>query len=139
MRAARSLAPSIIRPRRLRTKVVLGALVASLAASAVATRLVDRAENQATSDAVRRREQIDEARFIAKKYAHEGFAAWTAAHPGYRCPQHLAELDELIGRHSIDPWGLPFQGYCHVGETFRVVSAGPDRTHGTYDDIIEVP
>jgi len=82
--------------------------------------------------------QIRDARAIAKKYAFEGFPSWAVAHPEYPCPQRLAELDVFVERHdTIDPWGLPFQSYCHSGNTFRVVSAGPDRTHGTYDDISE--
>lgn len=131
------LRPSLIRPRRLR-KVIAGALIASAALGGGLLYLAKRMHEQPFEEAADRRAKIAEARFVAKKYVDEGFPAWVVTNPEYPCPQRLAELDVFVERRdTIDPWGLPFQSYCHSGNTFRVVSAGPDRTHGTYDDIIE--
>lgn len=138
MRAVRHpFAPAIIRPRPLRTliiKTLLASVVIGWATLHVAKRLHDEPFDRAAE----RRAQIAEARAIAKKYAYEGFPSWAVAHPSYPCPQRVSELNEYVGREdAFDPWGMSFQSYCHSGNTFRVVSAGPDRTHGTYDDIIE--
>ena len=138
MRADRHrLAPCVIRPRRLR-KLIISTLAISTVVAIGCLHLAQRLHDRPFDDAAERRAQIAQARFVAKKYAYEGLPAWGAAHPEYPCPQRLAELDTFVGRRdTIDPWGLPFQSYCHSGNAFRVVSAGPDRTHGTYDDIIE--
>jgi hypothetical protein len=137
MDAVTPLVPSIVKPRRLRN-VIIGAVIASTVAGAITLYGVERLHQKPFVDADERRAKIDEARVVAKKYAYEGFPAWVLEHPEYPCPQKLAELDIYVGRRdTVDPWGLPFQSYCHSGNTFRVVSAGPDRTHGTHDDIAE--
>jgi hypothetical protein len=136
--AVPSLESSVLPPRRLRRTVIAGALIASAVVGGVTLLAAEHVRERAFVDAADRRAKIASAREVAKKYAFEGFPAWVVSNPEYPCPQRLAELDTFVGRSdTIDPWGLPFQSYCHSGNTFRVVSAGPDRTHGTYDDIIE--
>ncbi len=135
-----------MRPYRLRP-LIIGALIASSVSAAITIFAVIRASDRTRVDAddhrafvdiADQRAKIEEARLVAKQYAFEGFPAWVVSNPAYVCPQKLAELDVYVGRRdTIDPWGLPFQSYCHSGNTFRVVSAGPDRTHGTFDDIVE--
>lgn len=118
--------------------MIVGALALSAVTGMGTLRLAEQTRETPFIDANTRRAEIEEARFVAKKYVREGLPAWAVVHPDYPCPQRLAELDPFVDRtDTIDPWGLPFQSYCHSGHTFRVVSAGPDRTHGTYDDIVE--
>lgn len=118
--------------------MIASTLLLSAAIGAGAIYVAKRMHARPYEEAAARVAKISEARFIAKKYADEGFPAWVVSNPDYPCPQRLAELDVYVGRRdTIDPWGLPFQSYCHSGNTFRVVSAGPDRTHGTHDDIVE--
>ncbi|MFN0248047.1 MAG: hypothetical protein ACKV2T_14245 [Kofleriaceae bacterium] len=132
------LESSVVPPRRLRRSVVAGALLASAAFGGVVLRVAEHLQERAFVDAEERRAKINAAREIARRYAIEGFPAWVVTHPDGPCPPQLAELNVFVDRiDTSDPWGLPFQSYCHSGNTFLVVSAGPDRTHGTYDDILE--
>jgi hypothetical protein len=139
-RTIEPLRPAVMRPRHLRRlgRIVVLSLLGSSALAIGSLHALRRTHDAPFEEAALRRARIADARTIAKKYAYEGFPAWVVAHPAYACPQRLAELDVFVDRlDTIDPWGTSFQSYCHDGNTFRVVSAGPDRTHGTPDDIIE--
>ncbi len=119
-------------------KVIITAVLLSSIVSAATLYLAKRWHDAPFEDAADRVAKIKYARIIAKQYAFEAFPAWVVEHPDYACPQRVSELNVYANRETaLDPWGLPFQSYCHSGNTFRVVSAGPDRTHGTYDDIVE--
>ncbi|MBL0212974.1 MAG: hypothetical protein IPQ07_03755 [Myxococcales bacterium] len=76
------------------------------------------------------------ARTLANDFARVAFPRWAADHPDRTCPDTVAELASYVGEGvEVDPWGLPFQTGCTRGGLLWARSAGPDRTHGTTDDI----
>ena len=121
---------------RLR-RILLAGVITSVVCAIVTITLVERAFIAPLDDAATERTEIAQARAIARAYVDVGVPAWVVTHPDYPCPQRLAELDVFVDRRdTLDPWGRPMQGYCSTG-VYRVVSAGPDGTHGTGDDIVE--
>lgn len=66
---------------------------------------------------------------------------WTVTHR--RLPERLdqlVEVDPAIGEPLIealplDPWDTPYEYERSGGTRFRILSAGPDRMHGTEDDL----
>lgn len=74
-----------------------------------------------------------------KMFAFEAFPSWGLAHHDRRCPEQLEELLEWMNNKDItDPWGRDYRFRCTSGAlrtSFVVWSAGPDRQHGTDDDI----
>ena len=85
--------------------------------------------------------KADLARLLVKKYADEAYPMWAMRNPDKACPASLAELGAVLGRpDSNDPWGHPLTLRC--GPTLpagahgiAVISAGPDGTPDTADDI----
>ncbi len=76
-----------------------------------------------------------------KKLARQGVLSltnvaemYTMQHPAEGCPA-LEDLRPLLGRGSSleDPWGTRYALLCEDTPVAR--SAGPDREHGTADDI----
>jgi general secretion pathway protein G len=53
-----------------------------------------------------------------------------------QCPtiQELITSKKIDGKHSDDPWGMPYRIDCSEGE-IRVYSNGNDRKPGTPDDL----
>jgi type II secretion system (T2SS) protein G len=54
-----------------------------------------------------------------------------------RCPRTLGDLvagQYVSAKGLVDPWGGPFQFNC-TDDDAHVVSAGPDGTFGTADDV----
>ncbi len=136
----RRLAPAVTglcRARRLRRLIAGTVLVSSIAGIGMIY-LAKRMRDRPFEEAADRRAKMTEARYVVKRYALEAFPAWVVEHPDTACPRLLAELNPYAGRgDTVDPWGLPYQHFCPTSTTFRVMSAGPDRIHGTYDDIVE--
>ena len=79
--------------------------------------------------------KVELSRRIVRHYAHKTYSEWLGLHPDEPCPT-MAQLEEVrdIGR-ARDPWGVPLWRGCGPGPQIRVVSAGPDGTFGTADDI----
>jgi competence protein ComGC len=53
-------------------------------------------------------------------------------------PDSLVRLVEngALRKYPVDPWGTDYQAFARPdGNTFVVRSAGPDRVHGTSDDV----
>jgi general secretion pathway protein G len=55
-----------------------------------------------------------------------------------KCPKNVQELKAagFAAREAKDPWGNDFEVRCEQGGAIIVVSAGPDGTAGTEDDIL---
>lgn len=55
-----------------------------------------------------------------------------------KCPKNVQELKAagFAAREAKDPWGNDFEVRCEQGGAIIVVSAGPDGTPGTEDDIL---
>jgi hypothetical protein len=80
------------------------------------------------------------ARSTVLKFAYEAFPDWQRARPSHACPASLAPLlVSMNNKDTLDPWGRDFRSHCEISSTgvvsLVVTSAGPDRTHGTADDI----
>jgi len=54
-----------------------------------------------------------------------------------KCPKNVAELKAagFAAREAKDPWGNEFEIRCDTNGSISVVSAGPDGTAGTEDDL----
>ena len=76
-----------------------------------------------------------------------GYGTWALSNQEKDCPADLAELAKSVGKDpgvdTKDPWGTPYKMACGENvpaETPRgaiaVSSAGPDKQHGTADDIV---
>jgi hypothetical protein len=73
-----------------------------------------------------------------RKLAYEAFPSWQLARPDRRCPEQLDDLLAWMNEKELmDPWGRDYRFRCTGAEkpTLVVWSAGPDRRHGTTDDI----
>jgi hypothetical protein len=82
----------------------------------------------------------DIAQLTVARLANEAFPQWSAAHPEVRCPANIEALMPWMNSgEAIDPWGRDYRYFCitQPGRPARVLvwSAGPDRRHGTSDDI----
>ena len=84
---------------------------------------------------------IHDARVMVKRLAYEHFVDWARKHPDELCPR---SVDDVLAYADFDrdPWGSEFRMYCgdDVPEPARrdfvaFSSAGPDRAHGTVDDV----
>jgi hypothetical protein len=74
---------------------------------------------------------------VARRTTHrlvDAYMAWWRSHRGQTCPASLAELQELEATEALDPWHQPYVMRCD-SSGFQVLSAGPDRTFGTDDDV----
>jgi hypothetical protein len=63
----------------------------------------------------------------------DGFTGWSREHAGAPCPQ-ISD----VAADANDPWGHPFKVTCSdqpANQIVGLVSAGPDGTHGTADDL----
>ena len=73
---------------------------------------------------------------IARKMETELAAGRPLPKPG--------SIEDFVNRHypqdgaELDPWGVTFQ-LSRTSQGFRVVSAGPDRTLNTADDVLSRP
>lgn len=67
----------------------------------------------------------------ARQLADEAFVDWAQSHPDATCP---ASIDDLAPTDARDPWGRTYRVIC-TRTRLVVVSAGPDATFGTPDDI----
>jgi hypothetical protein len=82
----------------------------------------------------------DIARQTVFKFALEAFPDWQRARPPHACPASLEPLlATMNNKDTLDPWGRDYRSYCEISSTGAVslvaTSAGPDREHGTSDDI----
>jgi general secretion pathway protein G len=79
-----------------------------------------------------------------RKFAHEAYPSWAAAHQDKQCPDKLADLNEYANDQSKeavnDAWGHPLKMTC--GPTnppgvkgLGVMSLGEDGQENTADDI----
>ena len=49
----------------------------------------------------------------ARKYVHEAYPQWRAAHPDKACPDRLEELNDYMTENdTLDPWGRPYRMRC---------------------------
>lgn len=73
------------------------------------------------------------------KIIEEAYGLWRAQHPDQECPESLDDLKKVIkkGQEINDPWGSAYQIECPSthDRDIDVISAGPDKKHGTDDDI----
>jgi general secretion pathway protein G len=101
------------------TITIIGLLMAAVATNVIGAK--DRADHDiARMDVVQLRQAVE---------------GWRLRHP--RLPETLAELVPAeVRRIRMDPWGTPY-AYTHQGDTFEIVSLGPDREPSA-DDIHEV-
>ena len=60
---------------------------------------------------------------------------WQLSHSDSGCPTAAKLTPGWISKgDELDKWGRPFSMTC-IGSEIIVSSAGPDRLHGTFDDI----
>jgi hypothetical protein len=71
--------------------------------------------------------------------AGTAYELWRRDHPDGVCPERIEELIRYAqGKDTKDPWGTEYVIKCDglpEGTELGVVSAGPDKTLGTEDDI----
>ena len=85
--------------------------------------------------------RLQAARLALAEIARIAYPLWALQHDGQDCPQTLEELEPYLSspRKLTDPWGSTLHLACGDrpggAERFGVVSAGPDRTPGTNDDL----
>ena len=82
----------------------------------------------------------DIARQTVFKFALEAFPDWQRTRPPHACPASLQPLlATMNNKDTLDPWGRDYRSCCEISSTgvvsLVVTSAGPDREHGTSDDI----
>jgi hypothetical protein len=64
----------------------------------------------------------------------DSYMTWWRSHREQTCPTSLAELSSYGANNGLDPWHQPYVMRCNASG-FQVLSAGPDRTLGTADDL----
>jgi len=88
------------------------------------------------------------AKLAVDKFAFEAAPQWQATNPSKGCPESLLTIAQFVGKSqqdTEDPWGSPLEMYCKgrdtmppeaQGNSFGVLSYGPDKKKGTEDDIM---
>ena len=82
------------------------------------------------------------AKLDIKRYADEAYPLWARQNPTKACPGALLDLNEFTnkGKSIGDPWGTDYVMLCGQNlppgaRGIAVVSAGPDKSPNTGDDI----
>lgn len=79
-------------------------------------------------------------KILVDKFAGQGYVQWQLQ-SGENCPNSLDDVAKYVGKKDAkDPYKTPMQMVCgedapEDANGFGVVSAGPDKKHGTSDDI----
>jgi hypothetical protein len=81
-----------------------------------------------------RHARVGQARVCTQLLATASFAEWLMNHPGETCPASIDEMT-LLDADSMDPWGTRMETICRPDGGLGVVSAGPDGSFHTADDI----
>jgi hypothetical protein len=79
--------------------------------------------------------RVGQARDRAELLATVAFAQWLMSHPGETCPGSIDDVSLYVGADSRDPWKSRMETICRTDGGFGVVSAGPDGSFDTADDI----
>jgi hypothetical protein len=82
-----------------------------------------------------RQARVRQARAWTQRLATEGFAQWLINHPGETCPASIDAVSFYVDGDSRDPWKTRMETICRPDGGFGVVSAGPDGSFDTADDI----
>ena len=89
------------------------------------------------------KEQV--AKLAVDQYAFKDAPQWQVS-SGKQCPESLLTVAQFIGKgqpDTVDPWDTPYEIFCGkenmppgaAGNSFAVMSYGPDKKKGTEDDI----
>lgn len=79
-------------------------------------------------------------KILVDKFAFQAYTQWNVE-TGDQCPNSLDDIAKYISKKNAkDPYRTPMQMVCgpdapEDAQGFGVISAGPDKKHGTEDDI----
>jgi hypothetical protein len=131
-RAVLVFAGLVLQPRRLVILGTVGALTGFVVA-ATRPRLTHCCHDMRTCGASK--EEL--AAVQLERLVTEAYLRWSIANIDQRCPTDLADVARYAQSDDVlDPWGTRLAMICDLpGVHFAVVSAGPDGTFGTADDV----